>query len=809
MIRCHAFEAFTIAPGETTNGKDNDVTGIPMHVVMGKQHALVPAEFNQATHVLLTYVNEARPVGTLVLDFYGAAVTAVAVRIDHATAYYYQIDQYLNPRHAEILVMLSRHFMSDYSIRADRPCSLDSVFSVLGLRRGGFRWHQNEMEGVPLSKISGQHHVHFSAHEVWTVLTTEERVKAMHAFRLPRDANNAFLAGVMLWLVSLEGRLYNSVIASDLLDAEDFSAYLRKAKRLSVQAKSLQNLVNEDLRQIFEAEVLPNRGYGSVNWQAECDHRMQPNVTRLTDDEVYDAAVKLFSEKDETSERPRALKWDKFWQARWQWSAGGSVHSQYNDDLSFVPKERELKNKFITLTSMPYRKLSFFTQRPPSIRAWASTKYEWAKMRAIYGTDLTSYVMAHFAFYNVEDTLPSHFPVGKKARPSYVSARMRSTLAGAVPFCMDFEDFNSMHSNGSMRAMLKAYVDTKHSHMTDDQIEAANWTIASLDDVVVNDLSGLKKTYRSSGTLLSGWRLTTFVNSVLNYIYTMKVVGKDDTVLRTVHNGDDVLLGVNNFVRVQNVSANSQALNIRLQRTKSCFGGIAEFLRVDHARGDHGQYLTRNISTLIHSRIESKMALTVQDVAEAMEERLTEYIIRGGQYSIAARLREVYYPRISKIYRTPECDLWSIKNMHRVQGGISEHTDADVTRRVEVRTDVVTVELDKSLPGIYEYAVALQSTLDLDVDVKIIRDKVYSATVDAVQMTRKSVSVIETENVEKAVVYRALYKAYGDVADSALFGKAKMTGFVFDVLTKHTQLYALARIIGSSKKPLEFLRVLT
>jgi hypothetical protein len=803
-------QAFLLSGADPTGNGRTTVTGWPMHVTIAHQQTLSPVTFDEATHVFLTCVAGVRPNGRVTLDYFGVSLSTVAVTIGAETAYYYQVDQHLAPRHAEILAVLSRHFMQDYSMQFDRPCSLDSVFTVLGNRRhNGYRWRHEQLEAMPISKISGTHHVHFTAAEVWGILTKAEKLRAYHAFRLPRDANNAFMAGVMLWLVSLDSELFHHVVNTDLLDAEDFSAYLRKAKRLSVQAKSYQNLVAIDLRQIFEAEVLPNRGYGSVDWQTEKEHRTKPNVTRLNDDEVYTAALKLFTKNDPNAEKPRQFSWDNFWQARWQWSAAGSVHSQYADDLKYLSQDRALKNKFITLVSMPTRNIDWFLSRKPQIHAWASTKYEWGKMRAIYGTDLTSYILAHFAFFNVEDTLPSHFPVGKKARPSYVSSRMRATLHGAVPFCMDFEDFNSMHSTGSMAAVMKAYVAANHSHLSDEQVLAANWSIRSLEDVEVNDYSGTGTSYKARGTLLSGWRLTTFINSVLNYIYTQKIVGTETTLLRSVHNGDDVLLGVDNFSRVQNASRLSKKFNIRLQKTKSCFGGIAEFLRVDHARGDHGQYLTRNISTLIHSRIESKLALAVQDVLEAMEDRLVEFVIRGGTASIAARLRESYYPRISLIYRTPVQDLWAIKQIHRVAGGISEHIDANVNLKVEVHTSPTTVELNPSLPGVADYAVALRKTLELEVDIKTIADKVYSATIDAVRLTRKSASVVVTPDPQQARVYRGLYKAYADLADTALFGKAKMTGFVFDVLTKHTQLYALSRIIGSSKKPLEFLRVIT
>jgi len=518
--------------------------------------------------------------------------------------------------------------------------------------------------------------------------------------------------------------------------------------------------------------------------------------------------MSLFSRDDPQKEKPRKLNWKDYWEARWQWSAAGSIHSQYKEDLKNIPNIRELKNKFIALCIKEDVGMEYYTKRKPEIHAWASVKYEWGKMRAIYGTDITSYILTNFVFFNCEDTLTIDFPVGKKARPSFVTARVGAVLENTIPLCLDYEDFNSQHSNEAMEAVLNAWVKCNEKNLSDDQIKAAPWVIDSIRNTIITDNMGTNTTYKSKGTLMSGWRLTTFVNSVLNYIYTNKILGQRTTTFRSIHNGDDVLIGTRNFEIARIAIKSAEKNNIRLQRKKCAYGGIAEFLRVDHIRGDTGQYLARNIATLMHSRIESKIAVQATDIIEAMEERLKEYVQRGGIENITIKLREKYYKRLSPTYNMTSEDFYDIKILHRVVGGINSEEYAPINKIVLTNKIEKPTEMPEKMPGVNAYANAVKRTLDLDVDIGMIVKRVYNATVKAVQMTRIRQTVVENSDERRYRLWRALYKAHSDVAEMPLFGKAMLTGFVFDVLAKSSQLDTLRRILSVSRDKLTLLRII-
>nr|UXL82809.1 RNA-dependent RNA polymerase [Conidiobolus adiaeretus totivirus 2] len=775
--------------------------------LLGGWHA-VP--FAKAQYVLIDRLDVKTDECEIDYDYYGTIVSVVLLPGTDATYVYYKVDQDLQPVSINILAALSRHFLQDFGGYYNDWCSLDSVFEALpSPKKRRTRIPLYQLPFLDKPKISGTHHIHFTAEEVFDALDDDGKSRAVHALRLPLDSTTSFIAGVMLWLASLTDEMYTAIRDSGLLESDSATEFAKHAKKLSIRAKSLQNLVPSDLRMIFEADVLVNRNVGEVDWEGEKHNRTKPNLVKLKAGTVYQKALTLFTKPDDDRERARGMKWQTFWDARWQWSASGSIHSQYLEDVKDVPKARELKNKFIALILAEDTTIDKYLDRAPQLQAWSSVKYEWGKMRAIYGTDLTSYVLAHYAFYNCEDTLTGDFPVGKKARPSYVSAKVAATLENSIQLCIDFEDFNSQHSNQSMIEVIDAYIDANRHDLDKDQIRAAQWTKESILNTQIHDNMGTKTTYDSKGTLMSGWRLTTYMNSVLNYIYTKMLTDGHHVRAKSIHNGDDVLLGVRNFEAVRNIVRRAEIYNIRLQRTKCAFGGIAEFLRVDHMRGDYGQYLTRNIATVMHSRIESKIAINAVDVVQSMESRLTEYLQRGGVYRYAADLRLTYYRRMAPIYNLTVEDFYDIRESHRVVGGIQEAENAQVKKTITIDREPMSTELPEHLPGVIAYAKSLKETLSLDVHVSEVIKRIKRATLNAVQMTRNNIKVVETEDVQRYMALRSLYKSYADVTDSPLFGKAMLTGFVFDVLTTSQQLEAVARIISTAKDKMEFLRIIS
>nr|WMV64392.1 hypothetical protein [Uromyces fabae virus] len=779
---------------------------------------IVARPVKTATHLLLDVIPQILRGGQVVYDYHGNSVSVVAVPLADGTALYYNTTQGVQYAHPDIYVVLASHYAGSYDYHPSYPTLFTTGFLLSEVGDGRKRFAERRekhfcggdvarIKASPISKISGEHHIHFTAEEVLRAIPREKKLQALQALRLPTDTTTTMLGGVMLWLASLDPLMYEVIAETTLLDSANISQFDDRAKIISVKAKKYQNLVGVDLRPLFEPQVLINRVAGDVDWMTEKFHRVEPNLAQVSEDFVYKEALRLFATEDNTKMRPVKLTWNEFWSDRWQWAAAGSVHSQYKEDDKHIPKERELKNKFISLISMPDCDITRWSGRSPKIEAWASTKYEWGKLRAIYGCDLTSYVLATFACFGIENTLGQQFPVGDKARESYVRATVASTLQDRTPWCLDYEDFNSQHSIPAMQAVIRAYLNVHHDDLSPEQREALSWTHDSVANTTINDAAGTKSTYKVNGTLMSGWRLTTWMNTVLNYIYLQAAMGGRNPDLRSIHNGDDVLIGVKSFKDVQDVTVGLEKFQIRSKPMKCNFGSLAEFLRIDHMADGNGQYLARNIATLMHSRIETKKAISLTDALESFEERISEYKQRGGLQTIEQRLRDIYYNRIAPVYKNTKEDCYNIRATHRVNGGLCDHPEGLLDHEIGVDTVRGEVELPESLPGVWDFARRISTTFEVPLKVDEIAKRIRSATLNAVQMVRKHVEVRRVEDRKQAAVYRGIYGAYSDLAKRATTGKALLTGFPLQILGCDSATKPLMSLVSQSRDPMKLLSI--
>lgn len=773
-------------------------------------------DFQSCTHFLIDIIPRCtaeNDIKSTIYDFFGVSTPTILISTQKYTHVYADINQHVRIGRAGPLAFYSFVASHTTNFYYNTPNSLDNIVLTAVTTRVDNNiiprtpnWSELTLSQLPIEKISGHHHIHFTAKEVWSTMSDERRTWALANLNIHDGMSTTAVGGMLLWINEADPPSLKIIERTQLFKAASYHDYTKIAKNISTIAKSLQNLQEHDLRQIFELETLVNRITGSVDWKAEMENRTSPNVTSHNYEYVFSAAHRLFSLRSAEAVKPANLKWGDFWANRWQWTASGSFHSQYTEDLKYQQKEQVLRNKFISAIAMPDYKFDHFHDRTPQLVAWSSSKYEWGKMRAIYGTDFTSYVLSHFAFYNCEDTLGSHFPVGVKARPSYVSARVDALLTAGQHYCLDFEDFNSQHSFSSMKAVLFAWLTVNRQQLSEEQYQAGIWTIQSLEANLVHDNIGLHTSYQSQGTLMSGWRLTTFVNSVLNYIYTQSLISDTDDCCYSLHNGDDVIMSLSNLQTVQQIQHNARRYNVRLSTTKCHFAAIAEFLRVDHFRGEHGQYLSRNIATLMHGRIESKKAVGATDAIEALENRLSEFIMRGGSHITAASLRKIYYARIGDIYKTDPKTLYIAKSAHAVCGGLSTRPDACLEYLIEKTVSEGEVELPHPLPGVHSYAKKIQETLEItDIPIERIVNRIYTATLGAVKLVRSRITATPNESISQYTVYRGIYKAYAYLNRNASLGKALMTGFVVEVVGKRGELSSLASALASSKDKMLYL----
>lgn len=151
--------------------------------------------------------------------------------------------------------------------------------------------------------------------------------------------------------------------------------------------------------------------------------------------------------------------------------------------------------------------------------------------------------------------------------------------AEEVGFCIDFEDFNSQHPLWA----LKAVFEELRPWMYGGYRESVEWCVSAWDNM------HLTSGEPWLGTLPSGHRATSFINTVLNHAYTSVLledaaVAPEDVRLRG-HTGDDVVLTVRSVAAAEHLLAHLGGdPGVRLQVAKQavCMGSV-EFLRFNGA----------------------------------------------------------------------------------------------------------------------------------------------------------------------------------------------------------------------------------
>lgn len=672
------------------------------------------------------------------------------------------------------------------------------------------------------SKVTSAHHVHYTFHEVLNSIAhfRVAEVYLLKALTKMEGVSNSAAAGFALWFNALDDALLQAVYEFNCWDDTDMIRAMGQLKREVRNAKLMQNNVENDMLPIFEAEVLANRGIGGVSWKEEKDHRVRPDVVDMDYDSVYRASRKIMEQGKQDRGQYRSMSWSKYWKARWQFTPTGSIKSQYPEDLTDLPSDFRLRNKFVALNTTDRVNFEDWVTREPSIHAWTSTKYEWGKERAIYGCDLTNFVLTNFAMYECEERLPPNFPVGRRAEPIYVSRLLNGVLAGHEAFCFDFEDFNSQHSTHAMRAVLSAYADTYWAEMSPEQREAMSWVVQSVENQVVHDNIGGTGSYRSNGTLFSGWRLTTFMNSVLNAVYSQKIYEATESKhpMTSAHNGDDIIIGVNNALQAQGMLRNALSINVRAQPTKCVLSGVAEFLRVDRNAQGSGQYLARATATLVHSRIESGPSVSLTESLRSNETRLGEYVERGGSLDTALKLRHLYVARVADLYGNTTSEAYTILETSSVIGGISASRQASVTHEVTPRTDpdmdadseVIHLRGKRSWRGIADMTdtiVSMVSDKSRDIlNKEDVAKRIYNSTLGALSLNRRRILVTQNRYQDRARNWREHKGTYARLRRNGTFGIARLAGIRLDVMTHMgEEVDELIVKMGQSAEPMRFL----
>lgn len=576
---------------------------------------------------------------------------------------------------------------------------------------------------LPRAAITGSHHTHILPSDVLAAARVVNKTGLYELWaRLVVTwvgATQATLATWTLWAITADVAISIEVLCGLIYTTQhSVSSIATILKGISVRAKQLQHITELQLEHLFEMDVLMNRGVGKVDWDTERMNRTAPKLVDIPAKDVYRLATKLFAKGAVDGFKHKRLEWSQWWATRWLTVPSGSAHVRTNrlDHTRTMLKREVGFNKKMLVAAVEQYTFDELMALEPALHAWPSTKYEWGKNRAIYGVDTEGFIITDFAMPSCEQSLPYPIMIGAAAEEQHVRQAVKMTTDGLMPMCFDYEDFNSQHSVSSMQAVISAYITVHRERMTMEQIRAALWVRDSIANTYIHShVENPGPGYTTTGTLLSGWRLTTLVNSVLNWVY-LEWAGCLQLASATLHSGDDVLLGLTSMRQAEEIMARARACGIRAQPAKAATGSIAEFLRIDHrATATGSQYLTRSCATAVHARVESDRALSALSLVDATCVRADEMLARGANNEVVQCVLDRQLDFIARIYKTERYVLDKYIGAHPLEGGRNKNACLSGVRIHEQRTEMEYAELPlvkAANPGIRDVAIWLAGRME-------------------------------------------------------------------------------------------------
>lgn len=601
-----------------------------------------------------------------------------------------------------------------------------------------------------------------------------------------------------------------NLLGQILLNSSSPLQFREAIKAEGLWAKQLQHYIVNDLNYVFELNVLINRIQKTIDWEQEYRNRTTDAVTiNIPASYVRNRARNIFAQAKHLGLKPKPADWVDYWAMRWALMPTGSFISQYDEDMIAKRKLPPMvANKTTVLSSIHDLSFDTLINRVPMIRASASIKYEWDKVRALYGCDITSYLMADFSMRDAEECLPPYFPVGASAKEGNVKVIM-SRMNTGLPFCYDYDDFNSQHSFSSQTEVLKAWADVYKHDISDEQLDALRWTIASIQHQEV--AFEHDKTVRTVASgLFSGWRHTAFMNTVLNRIYLLWA-GLESKVSYAIHNGDDVYASLTYLKDGMELIDNAAKLGIRAQVTKMNIGTIAEFLRVDGMAYDStgAQYLTRACTTAVHARIESEAAVTLKAGLDATRDRMESLIRRGGKQKVVLAIHKLITKNWARIFDTDynTASLYYVTPL--IQGGALDTREVQPWRilTTEVPNDDPKIESIAMMIdiGAQQYLNHIAKIYDLpvaDVQREGIR-RMNRAMLKGTKMTMRVVN----EDRKYIKPYAAVYKAHAQLDVRIHIAKARLVG-LFNIVLPSAQSTYLNNWLQRQKNPYQLMSIM-
>nr|BAU79524.1 RNA dependent RNA polymerase [Diatom colony associated virus-Like RNA Segment 4] len=371
---------------------------------------------------------------------------------------------------------------------------------------------------------------------------------------------------------------------------------------------------------LVEGKTLQGRGLPSkvaTDWRYRTDpEAVRAKVHDLPPDKLRSAIREVMQ-----TELPKGEmsfpSLEETWTSRWMWCINGA-HSKLIETLH--PELARSSDDL--LPGQVHRRVFAESLKDNPILEWdarsyftGSDKLEAGATRAIYSGDSLSYFAFEHLLRPVERAWKGRRVIldpGEIGTWGMGRRIKRMRHQGGVNVMLDYDDMNARHSLGVMKMVFEELVlHTKYDPVLGQRLVDSfdEWWIKSPED---------GELVKIAGTLMSGHRATTFINSVLNYAY-IRVASSTFADMQSMHVGDDVYLLAPSYRAAYDLLARCKAAGLAMNPMKQSVGEYtSEFLRVAYRPTRCQGYLLRSVSACVAGNWVSELKLNYEEGLRAM-----------------------------------------------------------------------------------------------------------------------------------------------------------------------------------------------
>jgi hypothetical protein len=377
---------------------------------------------------------------------------------------------------------------------------------------------------------------------------------------------------------------------------------------------------------LCELDVMPGRSTEPLVASDDIKGRIDRGVFMSEKAAVFDkgrlrnAIKKIVSE--EMLVTPKWGKVEDYWTRRWEFTKAGAhsvyVHKHLGDEIEQLPPQ-PTRREFAEAC-----KINVVAHGEPRVDAGFSEKMETGKRRALYSCDTRSYYTFDYLLKPIEAVWRNKKVLLDPGRVGLEERFANLCEPGKVKCMLDFDDFNSQHTLEAMKMVCEVLFENAPAHVRD-------WAIRSWDNMYVHWLDGARvMESKIVGTLFSGHRATTFINTILNAAYIRATVLRDYEQIEALHAGDDVYLEGPAFV-MDSVMRKIRASPCRMNPSKQVVGvHMGEFLRHAFTRKCARAYVARSISSFVNGNWVTENRLSKRSYVETFLRGVWTLNCRGG-----------------------------------------------------------------------------------------------------------------------------------------------------------------------------------